>query len=109
MSNLNQFSSGSLLKYNTSYRLLADSTTTESSAFQSDTVAIMIAGQTNSETGSDKFCFAIGPNPEATSTSPIGRADNEYLTIGVTGGDKISVKNAFDGGNIVVSVIELKY
>ena len=113
MSNLNQFANGSLLKYNTGYRLLADSTTTESNAFQSDTVAIMIQGQANSDTDqNEKFCFAIGSNPEANLNSPVGpnpEDGNDWLTLGVTAGHKISVRNAFDGGNIVVSVIELKY
>lgn len=113
MSNLNQFANGSLLKYNTSYRLSASSGAVVSNAFQSDTVAIMIRGTGGGEDSSadmEMFAFEIGANPDADTTRAIGPSRHDApITIGVNGGDKIAVCNAFDGGQVRVSVIELKY
>ena len=117
MSNLSQFTGG-LLKFNTSQTINNPETSTQSAAFQSDTVAIAIGGRTNDST-QRTIHFSIGSNPTATTTSPVmpnvasdgvssAGIGGAYLILGVNAGDKIACIRS--GGNPVTAyIIELKY
>jgi hypothetical protein len=117
MSNLSQFTGG-LLKFNTSQRIDNPATSTQSAAFQSDTVAIAIGGRTNDST-QRTLHFSIGSNPTATTNDPVipnvasdgvssAGLGGAYLVLGVNAGDKIACIRS--GGNSVTAyIIELKY
>ena len=116
MSNLNQFSSG-LLKFNTSQRIGSPEVSTQSAAFQSDTVAIAIG---SSSTGAVQLSiyFNIGANPTASVANAVmpnvghevgmtQAGGGNYLIIGVTPGEKIACLRSGNGVN--ANIIELKY
>lgn len=118
MSNLNQFRSG-LLKFNTGQLLdVSNASSTQSAAFQSDTVAIAI-GSVGTQSPTAGVHFTIGSNPTATTgnvlmphVTDLSFSDKSggsgYLIIGVNAGDKIAVIKT-EGYGVKASVIELKY
>ena len=117
MSNLNQFTNG-ILKYNTQQSFSLGGSSVQSSAFQSDTVAIMIASVADDTMGAGAY-FDIGTNPTATTSNVMmprvgavtGAQQNSgsgHMTIGVNGGEKLAALRS-SGYNVDVNIIELKY
>lgn len=117
MSNLNQFSAG-LLKFNTTQRVNNPSSSSQSAAFQSDTVAIAI-GSIADGSNMALIHFNIGSNPTANTAHPtmpfVGFNDGaastgsgSYLIIGVEPGHKIACLRSA-GYTVDAQIIELKY
>ena len=115
MSNLSQFTGG-LLKFNKTQAFGFTSTSVQSSAFDSATVAIMITIK-----GADiGGLIAIGSNPTATAGSffvkgfndgnELSPAGETFGPIGVEAGHKLAVINAnLDSSNQTCYIMELKY
>jgi len=112
MSNLSQFTGG-LLKFNKNQRFQSDGASAQSAAFDSDTVAIIIASVAQQ---SQEGFIEIGANPTATSSSFVilsssnsSSSDSSGFTIGPIGveaGDKIA---GFNAGATYFHIMELKY
>jgi hypothetical protein len=113
MSNLTQFNAGGLLKFNKNQSFTANTSSAQSAAFDSDTVAIIVSAKGNDEI----LYFTIGANPTATSGDFYYRAFNiandgygggYYIgPIGVTGGEKLAALT--DSSSLSVTIMELKY
>lgn len=117
MANLSQFNSG-LLKFNTTQVIGNPSSSTQSAAFQSDTVAIAI-GSSSASSSHTSIHFNIGANPTATTANAVmpsighntgatQSGGGNYIIIGVTPGEKIACLRSA-GDSVNANIIELKY
>ena len=114
MANLSQYTGG-LLKFNKNQSILTvQGTSTQSAAFDSNTVAIYISCRREEE---DAY-IEIGSNPTATISSSfyIRSYDNSnpgygggyvFGPIGVEAGHKVAVVGG--GNNLNVHIMEMKY
>ena len=121
--NLRNFSKNEPYRIVTSQRLTCpDATSTQSAAFDSSTVAVMI-GALMSGVADLGVCFKFGSNPTATITDPVlppltGSTTNgntgQYLTFKVNPGDMVAFipSKSYDGSTSStqkVVIIELGY